>query len=264
MAETFYQQPGLNIEMYPERAWKHDTDFYVERARAIGGRVLELGSGPGRVAVPMAEAGIEVVGLELSAAMIAAAEERRSALPEDVKPRLRFVQGNMADFELGEAFDLVIIAFRTFQMLLLPEEERGCLECAHRHLAPDGTLIIDVFDPLLHLAVPGRITETPGESEEDEERYHPLTGNRVRVAVEERSNDSVRQVLEETWRFQEFDADGKVVRDEREVLRMRWIYRYEMRHLLELSGFAIEAEYSDFKRSPPAYGKEQVWVARKV
>ena len=47
-------------------------------------------------------------------------------------------------------------------------------------------------------------------------------------------------------------------------MRMRWIYRNEMRYLLELCGFAVEAEYSDFFGSPPAYGKEQVWVARRI
>jgi hypothetical protein len=70
-------------------------------------------------------------------------------------------------------------------------------------------------------------------------------------------------VLEETWRFQELNHDGALLREERETLRMRWLYRYEMRYLLELSGFEIEAEYSDFEGSPPAYGNEQVWVARK-
>ncbi len=44
---------------------------------------------------------------------------------------------------------------------------------------------------------------------------------------------------------------------------MSWIYRREMRYLFELTGFEVLAEYSDFAKSPPAYGKEQIWVARK-
>ena len=263
MATSFYERPGLNIELYPERAWKHDIPFYVARAKAAPGPVLELGSGPGRVCIPIAEAGCEITGLELSSAMLAAAEERRVSLPADVQAGLRFVQGNMANFQLGETFQLVIIAFRSFQMLLLPEEQRDCLRCVHQHLEPGGKLIIDVFDPLLHLAVPGRIEEQPEERDAEREAVHPLTGNPVSIVVETRENDAVRQVLEETWRFREYDTDGNVLRDEREVLRMRWSYRYEMRHLLELAGFQVEAEYSDFDESPPAYGKEQIWVARK-
>jgi hypothetical protein len=44
---------------------------------------------------------------------------------------------------------------------------------------------------------------------------------------------------------------------------MRWTFRYEMRHLLRLCGFRVLEEYSDFDKSPPSYGKEQVWVAVK-
>ena len=69
MFPAFYERSGLNIELYPNRVWKHDIPFYVARAKAEGGKVLELGSGAGRVSIPIAEAGFEVCGLELSAAM---------------------------------------------------------------------------------------------------------------------------------------------------------------------------------------------------
>jgi len=48
------------------------------------------------------------------------------------------------------------------------------------------------------------------------------------------------------------------------VLRLRWTYRYEMRHLLELTGFEVEAEFSRFDRSPSVYGREQIWVSRAL
>ena len=92
---------------------------------------------------------------------------------------------------------------------------------------------------------------------------HPETWNPVRIEATDRTADIVAQVFEETWRFTELDGDGGAIRVEEEVLRMRWTYRNEMRYLLELCGFEVEAEYSDYFGSPPAYGKEQVWVARK-
>jgi hypothetical protein len=46
--------------------------------------------------------------------------------------------------------------------------------------------------------------------------------------------------------------------------RLRWTYRFEMRYLLEVSGFEVAAEYSDFRGSPPQYAAEQVWVARRL
>ena len=79
----------------------------------------------------------------------------------------------------------------------------------------------------------------------------------------ERKNDPLRQQARELWEFRELDAAGGVLRREQEVLTMRWTYRHEMRYLLELAGFVVRSEWSDFRGSPPAYGKEQVWVAQR-
>ena len=84
------------------------------------------------------------------------------------------------------------------------------------------------------------------------------------VARGARDIDPVAQVLREEWVFRETDAAGTVLSEEREELRMRWSFRWEMRHLFALTGFEVEAEYSDFRGSPPAYGGEQVWVLRKA
>jgi hypothetical protein len=54
-----------------------------------------------------------------------------------------------------------------------------------------------------------------------------------------------------------------VVADETREMALRWTYRHELRHLLELCGFAIEAEYSDFAGAAPAYGEELIVVARR-
>ena len=54
------------------------------------------------------------------------------------------------------------------------------------------------------------------------------------------------------------------MRDEEEDLTLHWTYRYELRHLLELEGFEPLSEASDYAGSPPAYGREQIWVARKA
>lgn len=73
-------------------------------------------------------------------------------------------------------------------------------------------------------------------------------------------SDPVTQTFTEQWRFTETDLNGGVIRQEEHELQMRWSFRYEMRHLVEGCGFVVEAEYSDFHRSPPRYGKEQILV----
>ena len=95
------------------------------------------------------------------------------------------------------------------------------------------------------------------------ETRHPKTGNRVAIEVAWQENDPLLQVLRSRMRLTEFGADGAILRQEEEGLELRWTYRQEMRYLLELTGFAIEEEVSDFSGAAPAYGKEQIWVARR-
>ena len=85
----------------------------------------------------------------------------------------------------------------------------------------------------------------------------------MKIEIVRLATDPVRQVLSERWRFREMDEAGNVLRQETEHLTMRWTYRQEMRYLFELAGFEIEAEFCDYAESPPAYGKEQLWVVHR-
>ena len=79
----------------------------------------------------------------------------------------------------------------------------------------------------------------------------------------DRTNDPVRQILKEHWRFEARDRKGRVTKAQTDTVTLRWTYRWEMRHLLEKMGYRVVAEYSDFKGRKPAYGREQVWVAER-
>ena len=127
-----------------------------------------------------------------------------------------------------------------------------------RHLRPGGTLVLNLFDPALQYLV---AAERPSGG--TQEVAIPGTSRRLEVSIGPRRNDHLRQVFTEEWTFRERDARGRVLREERETLSMRWSFRQEMRHLFEIAGFGVEAEYSDFRGSPPAYAGEQVWVLRK-
>lgn len=267
MASMFYDRPGLNVDLYAQRtaasakgAIDGDAAFYVAQARQVGGPVLELACGTGRVLLPLATAGFEAVGVDLSEAMLADAAQTLALCPADVRARVSLHHGDMRTFDLGRQFRLVVIAFRSFQMLLTPEDEQQCLNQVRKHLLAGGRLVIDVFDPWLDALLPGEAGPPHAPRTESGGR-HPETGNTVRVDVFRRFNDTVNQVFEEEWRFTEVDDMGRTVRTDEETLKMRWIYRWEMRYLLERHGFRVLAEYSDYEGSPPAYGKEQIWVA---
>jgi SAM-dependent methyltransferase len=262
----FYATADLGTEVYDQVAElrttgtsvEGDVEFYRATARRTGGPILDVGCGTGRVAFALLADGWDVVGIDTSTAMLALAERRRAGLPGDAGARLELVEGDMTDFDLGRAFPLVVVAFRVFQFLLTPESQRAGLAALRRHMAPEGLLVLDLFDPRLDLCVP----EFKPPAVVDVVR-HPETGNDVRVQRLERVNDPVRQVLDEVWLSTEVDSAGRELRSQRETLSLRWTYRWEMRHLLELAGLEVVSESGDFLGSPPAYGREQVWVIRR-
>jgi SAM-dependent methyltransferase len=236
---------------------KGDVAFYVEEAQKAGSPVLELGCGTGRVLIPVAESGIEIVGLDASKDMLSVIRRKISALDEQVQSRIEIVEGDMTDFSIGKKFSLVMIPCRSFLQLMTPEEQRAALLCIREHLADDGRLIMNMFDPRLDVLLddpnaPGRI----------EEMTDPKSGNRVTMRCTA-VHDLQRQVLEADFAFEEFDSKGKRISHVHAPLTIRWIYRWEMHYLLELCGFTVEALYGDFERGPFRYGEEQIWVAGK-
>jgi ubiquinone/menaquinone biosynthesis C-methylase UbiE len=128
---------------------KHSIDdipFYVRLAKeaaARGEAVLELGCGTGRVTIPMARAGARATGLDSSAAMLEIARAKAAEAGVEV----RWVEGDMAGFELEHQYGLVAIPFRSFLHLITDEEQRGCLASVHRHLVVGGRLALNFYVP---------------------------------------------------------------------------------------------------------------------
>jgi len=262
-SEPAYMQDSLHVEVYDEMTttgWcsNHaDVAFYIDQTIAAAGPVLELACGTGRVAVPLAASGLEVHALDASHHMLNVARRKRDQLDALAAKRLHFHEGRMEKFDLSLRFDTVIIAFRSFQMLLTQQDQLSCLSCVRNHLLPGGRLILNLFDPRHEFLAPG----APGPTQV-REITHPEHGTLVRIKPMARNNDPLRQCFQEIWEFGEYSRQGELLRREVEVLNMRWTFRHEMRLLAALAGFEVLSEYSDFAGSPPAYGNEQVWILK--
>jgi SAM-dependent methyltransferase len=264
-APRFYSSSALHVAIYDAMHAEDipggdDIAFVRSLAEQTGGPVLELGCGSGRVAIPLAEAGFDVVGVDRSIGMLARARARADAAGPEVAGRLRLIEGDMTATRAGDGFGLAFAAFRVFMSILEPDEQLQAIRLLHDELRPDGLLVIDVFDPRYDLIGPG-----VGPWRPDIGTFaNPDSGRPVRVTTLDRLNDPVRQRFTEHWEFAELDELGHAIRSEVEALTLRWTFRHEMRHLLARAGFDPVAEYSDYARSAPAYGKEQIWVARPV
>ena len=234
---------------------REDIPFYVEEARRAGGPVLELGCGTARVALPMAEAGLDVVGLDSSSAMLGAARRKMQRLAGR-GGSLSLVQGDMRQFSLYQRFNLVIIPFRGFLSLLAVEDQMRTLDKVKRHLAPGGKLIFNIFVPDLNMLV-----------QEGDVPYHfrdvtdPDSGARL-VLWHQSSYDNHNQIINARQIVEELDEEGVVGRRLYRDFQLRYVHRWEAHHLLRLCGYEVLDLFGDFDRSPfDETSTEMVWVA---
>jgi SAM-dependent methyltransferase len=176
----------------------------------------------------LAEAGKRITGLDLSERMLERAVKKRGALRVEARERVHLVQGDMARFELGEKFRLVIIPFRPLQHLLEVQQHMDCLDCVRKHLAPGGRL--HMRETL--------VTE-----------YVTTDGRQVRITERVAGFHRAEQRNDVEMIFSIRHRDG---RQERMVFAwpLRYFFRYEVEHLLARCGFQVAAEYGDFDRTP--------------
>jgi SAM-dependent methyltransferase len=236
-----------------------DLEHYVDRAQAAGGDVLELGCGTGRILVPVAAAGVPVVGLEPDQELLECASQRLQDSGGGAAECARLVSGRMETLDLGERFHAVMAPYRAFQHLLTPVDQEEALTRIHEHLVPDGLLLLDTYDPLMEVARGGLSSGLTV----DTDFVLGSSGNRVTVWYTRRVDPQV-QLLEQEFIFEEVDADGAGLGRTHAQLVLRYAARYELEYLLELCGFVVEELYGGFSGEPyPGYGN-QVWVARRV
>jgi SAM-dependent methyltransferase len=246
-----------SVVPYRER---QDVNFFVEMAKSCGGPLLELGCGTGRVLIPTAKSGIEIVGLDASPLMLSVCREKLLSESKDVGSRVTgLVQGDMRAFELGRKFSLVTIPFRPFQHLLTVEDQMSCLENIRKHLVDGGKLILDIFNPSLpHLADERYLQE---HSEEPE--FTTADGRKIVRRARIVSRDYFNQITQNELTYHVTHPDA---REEKFVHRfaMRYLFKFEVEHLLARCHFGVEAVYADYDKSPygSKYPGELIFVAR--
>src|SRR5438128_3459253 len=221
-----------------------DVAFYRHAARDFGDPILELGCGTGRITMALAEAGKRITGLDLSERMLERAVKKRAALRVEARERLHLIQGDMARFDLGERFRLVIIPFRPFQHLLEVRQQVDCLECVRKHLAPGGRLILDVFQTDAE-----RMHDPVHMREVQLTEYETADGRRVRICERVAAFHRAEQRNDVEMIFYITHRDG---RQDRQVFAwpLRDFFRFGVEHLLARCGFKVAALYGDFDRSP--------------
>lgn len=108
---------------------------------AHGGKVLELGIGTGRIAIPLLNTGLSIHGIDASESMITRLREKPGG------KRIPISKGNFADVPIEGQYSLIYVVFNTFFALLTQDEQIRCFQNVAKHLASDGVFVIEAFVP---------------------------------------------------------------------------------------------------------------------
>jgi SAM-dependent methyltransferase len=212
-----------------------DVGFYVSEARRAAPPVVELGVGTGRIAVPIAAEGIDVIGVDSSPGMLEVCREQAEAA--GVAELLDLRLGDLRAPPVYERVELVLCPFRSFLHLHRDEERLAALSAARELLVDGGRLIFDVFAP-----GDDDIAETHGRWLERE------------PGIFERADwDKRSRMLTLSVRGPEGET----------TMALAWLSADEWRELLERAGFEVDALYGWFDRRPYRGGEDQVWIARR-
>jgi SAM-dependent methyltransferase len=217
------------------RSVTEDVDFYVAQARKAGGPVVELGVGTGRIAVPVAKAGVRVIGIDDSEGMLALCRSRAEGAGVSDLVELRL--GDLRRPPVIERVSLVTCPFRALLHLASDEERLDALRAIYRLLIPHGRFVFDVFAPSME-----DVEETNGRWLERE------------PGIWERADWDLKQrVLTLAVRGETGET----------AMRLSWRSPEEWRALLDRAGFEVEAMYGWFDLRPYDGGEDTVWIARR-
>lgn len=231
-----------------------DIRFCVEMARQVGGPVLELGAGTGRITLPVARSGLVVTGLETSRMML----QRAKMKAEQLSSRLRveWVEGDITNFSLGgRKFRLILAPFNVLQELRDLSEIEKCLRCVVEHLEPNGKFIVIVQPPRWEaLKVERRFLKAI---------YSTRTGEVVNC-YQSLEVDPIWQKLRGVYEYEIWDHSGHV-HQMLAPFEGSYVTCPEMALLLRAAGMQLESVYGSFAReSLTVQSKQMIFVARPL
>lgn len=203
--------------------------------------ILELAVGTARAAIPLAQAGHRLLGIDDDPRMLAIARHKRDAL--GLKERqLQLVQADVRQFELGRRFDWITIFFNTFLVFTTLEQQDQVLSAVRRHLKPKGRLWIDIFQPNLALLAQDVSTDL-----EPMTFYVPRYDRTVFKTTEVR-RDPARQIQRVIFHYTWFDNLGQEHR-QRTEFDLTFLFPRELQLLLERHGLKLEHLYGNYDGS---------------
>jgi SAM-dependent methyltransferase len=210
-------------------------DFYRRQIARYGEPVLELACGSGRLTIPLANAGANITGMDISEDMLNLAKLKASERGVSI----RFIEGDMRSFDLGEKFKFIFIPAQSLSHLHTREEIEDCFACVRRHLADEGRFLMELFNSSVRL-----LAREPDRRYPVGEYADPKGGAPVFVTAEV-NYEAASQVNHIRWFFQDAGSHEETVLS----FEMRQFFPQEINSLLWYNDFLIEHKYGNYEEA---------------
>lgn len=232
------------------RNYDDDLEALAILAAEYGEPLLELGCGTGRALIPLAAAGHQITGVDISPALLARARQKLTAAGQTHNARL--VAADLLTLALDrQDYAFAFCVSNTLMHFTTADEQMAVLRAAWRHLRPGGRLLFDLFNPDVE-----RLVAVAGLTELADRWDEPATGATVlKWCV--RQVDWAEQLQETTFIYERAWSDG---RNERTVcpFTLRFLWRNEAELMLAAAGFAVTEVWGDFDGEPYHAGSPQL------
>jgi SAM-dependent methyltransferase len=229
-----------------------DLDLYLALAARTGGPILELAVGTGRLAVPLAEAGYTVTGVDLDPAMLDRARARARSSQVGIADRLILIEADLLDLRLPSAgtFGLTFIALNSLLVLPTRAAQRAAIRTMADHLAPGGLAVVDIWIPDAE-----DLARFDGRIILDWPRLDPASGAIV-TKTGSAQHDASSAVVTMTTIFEE-SGQGESPRRWVRRDQLRLVSGDELRGFAEDAGLTVELMAGDYSLGPMGPGSER-------
>jgi len=245
--EEFRDPQTYDVEV---ESYDKDRPLIEHWARLLGGPLLDLACGTGRLALRMAAQGYQVTGVDITPEMIAQARQKAAQRAVSVE----WVVADARTFDLQRQFPFIYMLGHVFQFFLTREDQEAMLARVREHLLPQGCFLFETRNPTLRNLQEVRHPEP--------QEYTTPDGGQL-VVAEEQYYDPMSQIQHYTRHLTFLRPAGQ---QEEKTLRvaLRYVYPQEMEALLFHNGFQIRACYGDWQQEPlTATSREMIYVCQR-
>jgi ubiquinone/menaquinone biosynthesis C-methylase UbiE len=234
-----------------DAGYEEDRPVIEEWARSLGGPLLDVACGTGRMAIPLAAKGYQVTGVDIVPEMVARARQKAAAHGVSVE----WVVADAREFQLQQQFPFMYMVENAFQFFHTRADQEALLSRVREHLHPEGCFLFETRNPS-----PRNLFE-PRRSEP--QRFTTPDGGQLVITDDQPIYDPIAQIQHCSSSYHWLYPDGQRV-EKTQRTALRYVFPREIEALLFYNGFQIRSRYGSWQQEPlTATSREMIFVCQR-